>query len=347
LNKLITADLHLNPLERDKYRHDAQAEIRRLVKKLHVRWVIILGDLTDEKDFHSATLVNRVVNHIYELKQLVEMVIVVMGNHDYTDIAQTPYFAFLHRLDGVVWVSKPTPGSQLPTNSSTDDKAFAKDIFLPHSPDPERDWENINFEQYKYAFAHNTFAGAKGDNGQQLNGPSVSLFPKHLKVLSGDVHVPQTIGPVTYVGPPYRIDFGDNFVPRVMLQHPDGQIAPETMDGPRKYLVECKAGEPIAAATKDLMEELAPGDMLKVRVTLKEGQYADWGNIKDEIQQWATKHRFNLYMVQPMQPKTRMTKKKTDRQPVRSDKEVLTSFATRQEVDAETLKVGMALLEKA
>lgn len=344
MNKLITADLHLNSLERDLYRHDAQAEIRRLVKKHRVRWVIILGDLTDEKDFHSADLVNRVVNHIYELKQLVEMVVIVKGNHDYTDIAQTPYFAFLHRLDGVFWVGEPTPGAKLATHSSTDDKAFANDIFLPHTPNPDRDWEGINFKQWTHAYAHNTFAGAKGENGNQLNGASVSIFPKNLTVLSGDVHVPQKIGPVTYVGPPYRIDFGDSFHPRVLLQYPDGQVLSEPMDGVRKYLIEVEADEDLTGI--EVMEELAVGDIIKVRVNLKEGEYAEWGKIKDDIQRWAKDNRLVVHLIQPVHNKVR-TKKRKDRQQVKSDSDILTSFAVRQGVDDDTLKVGLQLTLKA
>src|SRR5205814_1607714 len=89
-------------------------------------------------------------------------------------------------------------------------------LFLPHTNNYKRDWKGLDFSKYQWIFAHNTFQGAN-IGPRRLEGIPTSIFPRNAKVISGDIHVPQHFGPIEYVGAPYRIDFGDDYEPRVLF----------------------------------------------------------------------------------------------------------------------------------
>jgi DNA repair exonuclease SbcCD nuclease subunit len=339
---LVTADLHLNNLPRDKYRHDFQKELRALIKKHGVHTCLLLGDLADEKDFHPAQLVNQMVDHIYRLAQLVP-VIITKGNHDYTSLANTPFFAFLRRVEGVYWLGEPTLGKELENLPPASSTALAKALFLPHSPDPARDWASVPLKGHDWIFAHNTFAGAISDSGAVMSGTPTSIFPKDAKVISGDIHTPQVVGPVTYVGSPYRVDFGDDFDPRVLLIKGD-KLNSVLCDGPRKQLIEVHAHELIKLHTKKVMDNLAEGDILKVRIELDTGDYAHWGEMKEKIREWAIKHKFVLHLVQPSTQRKGMAKKAVVRQSPKSDAQLLTSYGKQKGLDDATLEVGLEII---
>lgn len=334
MSVLLTADLHWNNLPRDKYRHDWQVELRSLVKKHRVEVAVIDGDLTDDKDFHPAQLVNKTVDHIYQLAQLCP-VVVNLGNHDYTTVEATPFFAFLNRIDNVFWISKPTYGSLLPTTAPQDM------LFLPHSPNVERDWKDIDFSQSSCVVAHQTFAGAVSEHGKELGGITYK-FPKNVQVFSGDVHTPQTLdNGIVHIGAPYTVDFGDDYEPRVILLDGKGwKSIPCT--GPQKRLVEIKAGE------LPKMKHLNEGDIVKVRVQLDTGQYAKWVEYKDRIKDWGYKNKLKIHLVQPVTKKLTTPKERTTRAfTPQSDSTVIKKFAERHSIDAHTLKVGLTIAEKS
>ena len=93
MNSLVTGDWHFSDNPRDDYRHAYMKKLMRLIKRKKVNNLIVLGDLTEEKDRHSAWLVNQVVLHFAELSQLCKIYI-LRGNHDYVD-PDTPFFSFL------------------------------------------------------------------------------------------------------------------------------------------------------------------------------------------------------------------------------------------------------------
>src|ERR1700676_3121506 len=111
---LITADLHLNDLARDAYRHDWMANILPgMLQKYDIKLLLLLGDLCDSKDCHNAWLTNSVVDHLTLLAEICP-VIVEKGNHDYVD-PSTPFFEFLGKIPNVTWINKPTEAAALPS----------------------------------------------------------------------------------------------------------------------------------------------------------------------------------------------------------------------------------------
>ena len=100
---IITSDLHLTDRARDEYRWELFPWLIELVEETGSDEVLILGDLTDAKNNHSAELVNRMVK---ELTNLPAHVYVLKGNHDYVDPDQ-PFFGFLNEIPGVRFVTHP------------------------------------------------------------------------------------------------------------------------------------------------------------------------------------------------------------------------------------------------
>ena len=94
MRPLIFTDIHLTDNPREEYRwrvfDDAIVQFLFLKKATDI---MILGDLTDRKDNHSASLVNRLVRNVKRLAELAP-VTVLMGNHDYLDPIN-PFFGFL------------------------------------------------------------------------------------------------------------------------------------------------------------------------------------------------------------------------------------------------------------
>ena len=90
---LLTSDLHFTDKPEDSYRFDLFDAMRDWCEEYPIKHIIILGDLTNEKDNHSSKLVNKIVNGIFSLTCYCP-VDILMGNHDYID-PENAYFQFL------------------------------------------------------------------------------------------------------------------------------------------------------------------------------------------------------------------------------------------------------------
>lgn len=335
---LITSDIHLSENPRDAYRHKFMLALPKVAVELKADAVFILGDLTESKDNHNAELVNATVRHFYDLSKVCPVVI-LQGNHDWLSAPDNPYFGFLRLLPNIIWVGAVAQQAELKFLPSGAAKILGKTLFLPHSANPDRDWANIDFKQHAWAFTHQTFAGAIGDNGHPLGGASLDRFPRNLKIISGDVHVPQQVGQVTYVGSPYHVDFGDAFKGRMLLIENDGVVRSIPYVGPQKHLVTLKAVSELKKH-KFLKE-----DILKIRIEIAPDQYAHWPEISNQLRAWGATFGYTVHSVQPIltQPANKLTKQKTT-QATKTDKDLLVEYAGAKSVDSSTVKTGMNLL---
>lgn len=330
---LETADLHLNANPRDAYRHTFMAgTLPTLLQKHHVSTLIVLGDLCDEKDRHPAWLVNAVVRHFTKLSKLVDEVIINLGNHDYVE-AGNPFYAFLGQLPKIRWV-------HTPTTLSLEGK---KVLFLPHTANYKRNWKGLDFKGYARIYVHQTFQGA-AVGPRKLDGIPLDIFPDNARVISGDIHVPQSFDVVTYIGAPYLCDFGDDYKPRVLLR--DGNTATSIpVPGVQKRLVEIE----------DIVELKHPvsykglintGDILKVRVLLNTRDRAQWPAMKEAVLAWGEKNGFQIYLVQPVLEKEKGKATARQRTVVRTDEQLMSTYAKAVAVSDVTLKTGMSIMRK-
>lgn len=334
---LVTADLHLSANPRDVYRFKAMEYLAGLVEKHKVETLLILGDLTEEKNYHSATLANDVVDLIFNLSCMCP-VFILRGNHDYTD-ADCPYFFFVRHMDRVRWINKPTL-SQISKEMAC--------LFLPHTTNYKKEWVGAvlgeqHWKDINWVFAHNTFEGASTEHGHRLHGIPTTIFPADdVEVISGDIHTPQQIGCVTYVGSPYTVDFGDSFEPRVLLLTAD-KMKSIPMLGPQKRLVELDASTLQGWECDHLFKD----DIVKVRYALQEAERDHWPEIKDQIKSRLIANDCIPFLIQPVLEKSTQKKVLTASHRSKSDEQVVKDFGKQFKVPEPTLETGLELMREA
>ena len=219
---LITTDLHLSDRTQDLHRFGIFKWLLKKQIEHNTDAILFLGDTTEKKDRHPASLVNRIVEELFKLRP---PVYVLRGNHDGAN-PNSPYFKFLNCIEGLQFIVEPYFNEGLKT------------AFIPHCADQTVFDAACKQMPSKpdYVTLHNTFTGARAETGATLTGLSASpidLLKPRLGVYSGNVHVPQRHGKVTYVGAPYHCRFGDQFEPRVLLLK-GGQETNLHFDCPRK-----------------------------------------------------------------------------------------------------------------
>lgn len=334
MSVLVTADLHLSANPRDAYRHDFQKQLRKLVKQHAVDCVLILGDLTELKDNHGAELVNRTVDHFYRLRRLCEVGI-IKGNHDYEHEAH-PFFEFVKRL-GIYWYNDPCDVPDLMPKAVAE---LGKVLLMPHARGLTR--SPSTKKNYDFVFTHLTFNGAK-DGKQVLKGVPCDLFGQG-PVYSGDIHTPQKLGNVTYVGSPYTIDFGDRFDPRVLLFE-DGKVTSIPVKGKQKRLVELTSLAELEPGSVPI-RYVAEGDIIKVKYLITPENRANWQNIQAKIREWGERKGLLVHTIQPVMLEKLRRQPKRKKVVTKSDEAMVTAYGKHRKLDEKTLKVGINLTRK-
>lgn len=315
---LVTSDPHFSANPRDAYRFVFLTEILpRLLKEYNVETLYLLGDLCEQKDEHSAVLVNAVTDGLRLLSNLVEIVY-LMGNHDFQQSGH-PFFKYIRHF-GIRYVTKPTK--------------IGPHLFLPHTRTPEKDWKDL--PNAKMIFTHVAFKGVKADSGYELDGIDPALLPD-VPIISGDIHRAQSFDNITYVGAPYSVDFGDQTDGRVLLLE-NNKTESVFVGGPQKRVVRF-------LPTKSKWDgDFYPGDVVRVEVPLKSDEYARWGEIKASIQKWAVKNELYLDTVIADIKKVQRPAKEIKRSAPMHDEQVIDSYGKIHNIDAKTIAVGKEFL---
>lgn len=299
-------------------------------KEEKVKTLMILGDLTDAKDKHSAILVNRVVANIKRVAAVVTDVKILVGNHDWQQ-AGHEFFKFLDVIDNVQYISQPSEDQDVNGPSA---------YYLPYSKNPARDWAGLDFSHYQYLFMHQTIAGAVSSNGQEMEGEELPAL-NAAKVYSGDIHVPQVIKGVEYVGSPYHVHFGDAFLPRAVLLERGG----------RPIDLHFKTISRVALTVSGLRElkrtKLRAGDQIKLNFELGEADKHDWSKIKREASTWLADagievHGLKLTVAKPTR---RLLAASNEASPAYSPSEAVQRFVDAEELGGEALDAAMEVLE--
>ncbi len=276
---LIVSDLHFTAQDADSYRWQLFPWMKDIIKRDNVSRVLCLGDITDAKDKHPASLVNRLVEEFHSLSQLVP-VHILKGNHDYIDSA-TPFFRFLDLLPNITFITEPT-------FETIDDYEV---LWLPHTRNYDSEWNRAGIMKemketsLDFIFTHQCYEGAEAANGYGLGGVPPAILGKDRTdalVLAGDIHKPQKVQNIEYIGSPYPIHFGDEFKPRGLL------LDPKTRDlTTRKHTTLLKITVE-AASIEDMIDQLEEvgaeqGDHVRVRYYMPRADFYTWADLKQEI----------------------------------------------------------------
>lgn len=328
---LITTDLHLDDDPINEYRFDLFPWLAERAEAHKASHVFILGDLTTAKDRHSAKLVNRIAREIATLAK-VTRVMLLRGNHDAID-PKEPFFRFLRQMPNVDYFRKATLRGvpDLGKNGTAYDCWF-----LPHSRHPQKDFGDLDLNLADFVFMHQTVDGAASENGMALSGVPRGMFKAPRMVFSGDVHVPQQVGNVTYVGSPYHVHFGDNFKPQVLLLERLGVTHALRFPAPSKVHLR-------VAGLKQLRSnsDAASGDHVKVTITLPRQDFDQWREIRQAIMELMEKRKWVNCGLRVEQPKSEMTKEAIARRSeCRSPSRVVADFCKAEKLDEVYSRVG-------
>lgn len=338
---LATADPHFSSNPRDSYRWKFLEEtLPALIAEHAVERVLVLGDLTEAKTGHSAELVNRLSDGFARIAELADVVL-HKGNHDYL-AEDVPFFRYMGHLPRVRWINEPTRLKL---------RGLGDCMFFPHSHKWSECWAAAGGPgmQLDWFFCHQTFCGADLGYGRRAEG-TAAPFPKGARVVSGDVHSPQKIGPVIYVGAPYLIDFGDAYEPRVLLLE-GGKARSVPVPGPQKRLMVLSGRDPLAALPgklkhplNDALPQINAGDVVKTRVELPAGSEYSRADIRASVREWAEKVGVELYAVEVIAPKTGPTRARAVHRS--TDAELVRAYAKRMKKGKATVAAGLKIAEE-
>lgn len=340
---LIVADLHLTDKEADRYRFRIFTKIFELFEETGDKNLLILGDLTDSKDHHSANLVNSIVKRLIDLTSHGMEIFILKGNHDYID-PDLPYFEFLNHLEYVTFITHPKAMILGGLNC----------LFLPHSRNPIEEWaENRLVQKYKkkaqFVFMHESVIGSATSNGYDMKqGLPPSYFKQFRgEVYSGDIHCPQIVGPVTYVGTPYSIRFNDHYKGRAIRIAVNGKgpyvkidLIPMNIMGRWTFTISSVKQLKITPAN--------PGDQVKIRYELADEAQGDWENIEKRIRTVCKKQKLVLTHLQIIRPeKFPLRRKKNKQKALESARpqEVVTRFSKQKGIATSKRAAGLRIVE--
>lgn len=334
---LLTADLHLTDNPRDADRWNLFPWLQKQITKTGAKHIIILGDLTDAKDKHPSTLVNRFVRELETLAAKAQ-VIILKGNHDYID-EKIPFFDFTDLLHNVLFITSP---AELEIDDGTNQGGRTKRrcLFLPSTRDHETAWKPLDFSPYFYIFCHQTFDGSLAENGMRLGGVPPSVFKGiKAKVWSGDIHTQQQVSQnIEHVGAPYRIDFGDPYTPRVvLLKH--GKAEDLHFPAVRKELL-------VINQIEDLNLDLPPGSQVKVRAMVKRADHGDWPKMRRQIQEIIKAKGWDSYGIESERPKEDKVLAKKVAVKGAKPQDIVKKFAADKKLSKELATAGQEFLKE-
>ena len=325
---IVTSDLHLTDNPRDAYRWGLFPWLIDQVREHNAKTIAILGDLTDAKDNHAAPLVNKVVNALYDLSQMAE-VIVMMGNHDYLQEGH-PFFQFTDTIPNVKFLAKPA--------------VIESCLFLPHTKRFSEYLLKYRLQEYDLVFMHQTVSGSIASNGMKMESDIDAELDSEAIIWSGDIHVPQKIGNVRYVGSPYHVHFGDRFIPRSLLFR--SSLRP-TLDLKFPVLERFTTTIASLADLDDL--EIIEGDQIKIKIDGTHLDGAGWNALKLQIREWCGSKKVELCGMELIAREKRSLSVAAEERHLRASKQsssaAVDEFAKHEKLTEPVARVGKELLK--
>jgi len=340
---LLISDLHFTDKTADRYRFKIFTWVYEYFMRTGDKNLIILGDLTDSKDHHSANLVNAIVKRMLDLTGKGMEIFLLKGNHDYID-PDMPFFEFLGQYEYINYIKDPQ--CWLIEGYSC--------LFLPHTRQPLADWAvNRTVEKAMktaaYVFMHESVIGSVTSNGYEMEkGLAPSYFRKFGgEVISGDIHCPQTIGRVSYVGTPYSIRFNDDYRGRA-LTITEGEVAELFPDIRNRTTLDVSSVREFM--DKAIEQRTLVGDQIKIRYQLSEADEEKWEAIRKKLYMACKNLHLELVVLQVVRPRPLPLRGKKNRLQEAFDVllpgKVVDKFAKQRGISKAKRKAGRRLVEE-
>lgn len=323
MKTLIMADLHLDDNPLHEYRWKIFPWLREIIVENGIEKLVILGDLTDKKDNHSAKLVNRLIDCLEDLLVSYFEIEILKGNHDYVN---EPFFNFLTKINKIRFRSVSTSTSNKPV------------VYIPYG-----DIMIFDNKVSKVIYCHHDFVGATYENGYPCEkGYGQSPFNKFKgRVFSGHVHVPQKVGKVEYVGSPYPITFQEKEHDRHCIIYDDKKdsvtyVHFETIRR-SKYTVRVNF-----IGSKVYNE----GDQVKFEVQLYQSEIFQYPEIKKDIRKYCEDNGLVLcgIKLKKLQSSRPRKNKKISMIKSKDNVSVLNHYSKREELSERHLTTALELI---
>lgn len=182
---------------------DIVNQVGELAKKFQVKRIFLLGDVFDLKDRIPARIM---ILFAEAVKKFPCKLTILKGNHDFAEDDYAPV-RLLEREGRLEFISEPSFDMEI--------------AFLPYFRKYEtftEEWKKLHetikgdtgFDaNVKLFLFHNTVSGAKFSNNLKAEGTFDLPTFANIRYLAGDIHLPQKVGPIQYLGSPYQVDFGE------------------------------------------------------------------------------------------------------------------------------------------
>lgn len=331
---IILADLHLTNGALEEYRWKWLDKFTEWTDNVDDTTIIILGDITENKDRHSEKLVNRFISYLEHWRKS-SRVIILTGNHDGVDVTK-PYFRFLSCIEDVEMITKP----KMVYRHEDKERVW----FLPHSKNPVEEWSDLGLEKANYIFMHQAVNEAKTSNEFEIQDSLAADYFSEIKgrVFSGDIHVPQRVNKITYVGSPYPVYFGDNFKGRFIVLD-NGKITPIHIPSIRKLKLK------IELLKESIPVEFEEGDQVSMEVTLDRTEQYRWSEIRNDIRERVKKAGAILVSLELIVPRSNVSLKTGKRKRVErvmSDKDYIQEYAKKNKLDTFYVDTALEIIKE-
>jgi hypothetical protein len=217
-------------------------------------------------------------------------------------------------------------------------------LFLPHTKTPIKDWGGLFFGNFTYVFMHQTAPGSIASNGQEMQGEALPSLSEDggPKIYSGDIHVPQTIGSIEYIGSPYHVHFGDRFTPRCILIDKRGRAENLYFPTISRVTVTVSSMQELHA------QKLAEGDQIKLRFNLSDADKHQWFAIRRAASDWLKSKHVDVHGVElRVQPSRRRLFVPGEHAPgkrLENATDAVLRYVTAEELTGDALDMGLELV---
>lgn len=317
--------------ELEWYRWQIFPVLKEKALKHNVGTIFILGDCVDRKDRHSSRFVNRVVDEFEQLRESFSGEIYILGgNHDKP--VNGPYFwKFLNRL-GIYYIDEPT-------DLILDEK---KIWLLPFAKSPIDEWKGLELEDADVIMIHQTVDGAMVERNRILTGPPLPILPRNIQVFSGDIHRPQTVNRVTYIGTPYPTRFSENWPNRIIVVENDDYT--NYLEIPVKIINR----EIIDISSTSELKNINPniGDQVKIRYKLTGANISEWPKEQESIRNWAITCGVTLVSIEPIFDDVVKTTNDGKSLEITKPDELIKLFSEQEKLSESVTDFGLSLIQE-
>lgn len=285
---IIISDLHLTDSPVEQYRWDVFDWAEAALKEHKANTLFILGDIFDRKDRHPSSIVNKLAAILNKIAATYP-IYVLKGNHDYLNPSD-PFLAFLDLFPHIIWIDDPT-------SLTFENK---KTLWLPHNKNPTTYWSEITTSsKFDMVFMHQSVIGCKTSNAYEMNcGLDLAWLEERVQcpIISGDIHVPQTIRSLTYVGTQHPVSFGDDYECRaLLLNFKNLKVTSLPISTIHRHSISISNVEELQQLYEDKI--LNKGDHAKIRIVLSAANLSEWSTLKIKVTDWCAVHKVELFDI--------------------------------------------------